>query len=132
MTLKLTKPSEQSEQINVCEYLKYQHHNVLFTCDLASGIKLSKNKAVMAKKMRSSKGWPDIYIAEPRGTFHGLYIEMKREGERIYKQNGEPASDHIADQLKMHKKLQDRGYMVYFAIGFEQAVNLIDAYLGVK
>jgi len=126
---KVIKPKEQSIQLQVCDFIRYQYPNVLFQCDLASGMKLTMGQASKAKRMRSNSGFPDIFIAEPRGFFHGLYIELKRDGERIYKIDGTPASDHIANQIDLHRKLMAKGYDVCFAVGFDKAVSLIREYL---
>lgn len=129
MTTKIIKSKEKSIQLQVCDYLKLQYPKVLFQCDLASGMKLSMFQAVMAKRMRSCSGFPDIFICEPRGNYHGLYLEMKREGERIFTRDNRPASEHIANQLDLHCKLIAKNYQVHFAVGFDMAVKLINDYL---
>ncbi len=114
---------------NICEYIRMQYPHVMFNVDM-SGIKLTKGQAKKVSVLRSSKGWLDIWIPEPKKSYHGLYIELKREGEKIYKKDGvTPISQHIADQIKMMKELYLRGYQVYFAIGFDEAKILIDTYL---
>lgn len=78
----------------ICERIKLQYPNLLFNTDL-SGINLTQGQARKVKKLRSNKGWPDIFIAEPRGWFNvdvdenhknvraflfaGLYLEVKHE-----------------------------------------------------
>jgi hypothetical protein len=86
-------------------------------------------QAVQAKKLRSSNGFPDLVIYEIRMDYPALFIELKRKGERIYKKDGTPVNEHIAEQLEMLKKLKRRGFMADFALGFEQAKELIDWYL---
>lgn len=106
------------------------------------------------------RAWPDLFIACPRvGTLKfgpfiteyngkgdvknirqdvtapetirfGLFLELKREGTRIYKKNGGFASDHIREQYMVLEELRERGYEAKFAIGFNEAVNIIDHYLG--
>jgi len=120
---------EESLHIAVCDYIKYQYPKVLFNTDL-SGIKLTKGQAVKVKKMRNSRGWPDIFIAEPRKNCHGLFIELKKEGTKLYKKDGiTPISDHIAEQIIMLHDLYLRGYYADFACGFYEAKKLIDNYL---
>lgn len=63
--------------------------------------------------------------------YAGLMIELKREGTRIYKKNGELVADeHIREQARMLDELRERGYAAHFAIGFDQAKQIIDEYLG--
>ena len=86
---------------NVCKYLKMQYKHVLFNVDMA-GIKLTMRQAKKISSLRSTKGWPDIFIAEPMGSFHGLYIELKKEGTKLYKKDGvTPVTDHIAEQINL-------------------------------
>jgi hypothetical protein len=105
-----------------------QYKNVLFNVDMA-GIKLTMGQAKKVSSLRSSKGWPDIFIPEPRGLFHGLYIELKKDGTKLYKKDGiTPATDHIAEQINLMKQLYLRGYSVHFAIGFYEVKEIIDKY----
>lgn len=63
--------------------------------------------------------------------YAGLMIELKREGTRIYKKNGELVSnEHIQEQAEMLNELRERGYAARFAVGFDQAKQIIDEYLG--
>jgi hypothetical protein len=86
-------------------------------------------QAKKVSALRSSKGWPDIFIPEPRGRYHGLYIELKKDGEKLFKKDGKtPISDHVAEQFELIDKLTDRGYSAGFAIGFDKAKKVIDHY----
>lgn len=62
--------------------------------------------------------------------FNGLYLELKKEGTRLKKKNGDWATEHIAEQSKILGQLRDRGYCAEFAVGFEEAKKIIDEYLG--
>lgn len=62
--------------------------------------------------------------------YAGLYLELKKEGTRLRKKNGDWATEHIAEQAKVLEKLRDRGYCAEFAVGFEAAKKIIDEYLG--
>jgi hypothetical protein len=125
---KQIKTSEKSLHFQVCEYLRLQYPNVIFNTDL-SGIRLTMGQAVQAKKLRSSNGFPDLVIYENRMDYPALFIELKRKGERILKKDMTPANEHIAEQAEMIKLLRKRGYLAQFAVGFEQAKELIDWYL---
>jgi hypothetical protein len=85
---------------------------------------------VKAKKMRSGRAMPDLFIAEPRGDMHGLFLELKKEGTNIYKRDGVTfVSDHIKEQHELLAKLNDKGYGASFAVGFDHSKKLIDGYL---
>ena len=123
--------SERTLHRAVCDYLRLQYPEVLFNSDLAGATKLTMGQAVAMKALRSDRGWPDLFIAEPgkRFKYHGLFIELKKEGTKLWKKNGEPTTPHIAEQVKMLEKLDARGYSVAFAIGFDQAKSIIDNYM---
>lgn len=116
----------------VVEYLKYQYPKVLFNTDL-SGVLLHKGIAGKMSTLRSRKGHPDIAIYEPRNGYHALFVELKAEGVRVYRQDGQLVSDeHIREQGDYMKELGRRGFMAVFAVGFDEAKRIIDEYLGGK
>jgi hypothetical protein len=121
--------SEKSLHRAVCDYLRYQYPGVLFNSDLSGSMKLSMHQAVQLKSLRNKRGYPDLMIYEPRGIYHGLFIELKKEGERLYKKNGQPASPHIEEQIGCLLELRMRNYKAEFAVGFEMAKEFIDNYL---
>jgi hypothetical protein len=120
--------SEKSLHKSVCDYIRLQYPKVLFNSDM-SGIRLTIGQATQAKRLRSNQGFPDIVIYEARCGWNALFIELKRDGERIYKKDGSPATPHIAEQAECLKMLRERGYEAQFAIGFDQAREIIDQYL---
>lgn len=125
--------NEAELQKQVAIYIRMQYPDVIFHSDFGSGARLSPWQARMQKMQNGGRrAWPDMMIAEPIGNYHGLFIELKREGARLKKQNGEWASSHIAEQNIMLNELSNKGYKAEFAIGFEQALDLIDDYLGGK
>lgn len=124
---------ESDLQIKVADYLRLRYPRVLFHSDYGSGIRLTKGQAVKQKRQNGGRrGWPDMCIAEPVGKYHGLYIELKKDGTRLQKKNGEFASPHIKEQWEMLGALTLRGYKAEFAVGFDEAKKLIDDYLGIN
>lgn len=136
----LKKPSEAvSEQLlhrQVAAYLRYQYPGVMFRTDYAAGqYKASIYHRRMHKEMQSTRAWPDVFIAEPCATefgdYHGLFLELKREGVRIYKKDGSVvANQHYQEQDRVLEFLRLKGYRAEFAIGLDQAKQIIDEYLG--
>lgn len=132
---------EADLQVQVADYLRLRYPNVMFHSDYGSGIKLTKGQAMKQYRQNGGRrGWPDMFIAEPkiRAGFEdtwqyeslGLFIELKKEGTRIYKKDGSPASDHIAEQLEVLEALGKKGYYCYMVAGFDEAKEVIDDYLG--
>jgi hypothetical protein len=147
--------SPNSEAIlhqQVADYLRLQYPGVLFHSDFGSGVKLTMGQAVKQKRLNGGRrAWPDLFIAEssheafgayrerhpddwnyftvPR--YMGLFIELKKDGTKIYKKNGELVADpHIREQAALGKELEKRGYKFAFGIGFEGTKNIIDNYFG--
>jgi len=119
----------------VCEYLKKAYPDVIFTCDLASGMKLPIWVAAANKKMRSSRGFPDLFIARPSSGNrfsadfrYGLFIEIKKEGIRL--KNGDmPKTPHHEEQAAILSRLNELGYSACFGAGFQECKQIIDEYL---
>ncbi len=119
--------TEADFQRQISTWVKWQYPNILFNLDL-SGIKLTIGQAAKIKKQRSGRGWPDMFIAEPRNGRCGLYLELKKDTP--FKKNGElKAGEHLWEQQKMLEKLNGRGYMAVFIWDFEQAKQIINEYL---
>jgi len=113
-------------------YIKLQYPKIIYHFDYA-GLGLSKAQAGKMKEIQGERGYPDIFISEPRLCYHGLYIELKKEGEKLYKKDEiTPVSDHVKEQIEMIIQLNNRGYKADFAIGFDDAKKKIDKYLNLK
>jgi hypothetical protein len=124
--------SEFLEHKQVCSYIRFQHPDAIFFSDL-SGIKMSIGLAKKMSVLKSSKGIPDLFIAEPRGSYHGLFIEMKKTGENIFQKDlVTPVSVHVTEQIQMLQRLREKGYYAKFAIGFNDAVSIINHYFNLK
>lgn len=126
---------------SIAMYLLMQYPEVIYRFDLAADMKLTPGQARKHKRLHPRRGFPDLVIFEPRPRcidgswdyeWNGLFIEIKKEGTRLKKKNGEWATEHIAEQASVLHELSGKGYKAEFAIGFEQALNLIDDYLGGK
>lgn len=127
---KVRQASEESVQIAICNYIRYQYPTLIFNCDLASGMKLTIGQAVKAKKMRSSRGYPDLFIAKRNKNYFGLYLELKKKGTKLFKKDGKTFCDeHLQEQEQMMKRLRCEGFEAQFAIGFDDAKTKIDNYL---
>ena len=113
---KRTTPLEDSVQKAVVHYLKYAYPTALY-CASAGGVRTSYKQAVKMKATGYVKGFPDLFIYEPRNGFFGLAIELKRE-----KGIASP------EQKEWQQKLMDRGYQAHICKGFDAAILVIDSY----
>ena len=123
--------SEHDLYTMLADYLRYNYKDIIWRFDLAADLKLSIGQAMKHKRLQQHRGYPDLFIAEPRGEYHGVYIELKKAGTRIYKKDGTLVADqHIREQFDVLEQLRKRGYMAEFACGFDEAKKIIDGYLG--
>lgn len=121
----------------IADYLQLNYPSVVYRFDLAADMKLTKGQAARHKRLHPVRGYPDLFIAEEGVFFNdgkvdyhdGLFIELKKDGVRLKKKNGEWASEHIAEQAEMLERLRKAGYVAEFAVGFDHAKEIIDAYL---
>lgn len=127
---------KQNEEYNlalaVSKYLRLQYPGVIFRFDMA-GLNLSKAQAGMAKAIQHDRAYPDLFILKPKMfsgiQWHGMFLELKKEGTKIHKKDGTFSTPHIAEQYEMLRKLNNEGYLASFAVGFNSAKVQIDNYL---
>lgn len=126
----------------ISTYLKMQYPKVLFHFDLSSGGKTSIGMAVRNKSINPHRGYPDLFIAEPKTKvrdndgfpfdddihYCGLYIEIKVESP-FKREGGLKAGNHLKEQEQMLHQLQLKGYASGFGVGFEGVKKMIDQYL---
>lgn len=142
--------SESDLQVQVADYLRLQYPDVMFHSDFGSGIKLTPGQAMKQKRQNGGRrAWPDMFVActlkaitrfdfdknrnvVERTPCGGLFLELKKEGTRLKKKNGDWATEHIAEQAETLEQLRQRGYCAEFAVGFDEAKKIIDEYLGGK
>lgn len=127
------RPKEESIHRMVAEYIKIQYPKVIFRTDFAAGIRMTIGQAVKHKKLQSSDKYPDLFLAEPRGGYAGLYLELKRDESEVFTKKGEWREDeHVKGQREMLRKLREKGYSANFGLGFEDAKIAIDQYMSLK
>lgn len=76
-------------------------------------------EAVRLKKQGVKPGVPDIFLPEPRGRYHGLYIEMKRA------EKGKTTND----QGRWLHHLASRGFMTVICYSCDGAIQVIEQYM---
>ena len=132
----LMRKTEENLHLKICDYLRKNYPDVLFRTDFSSGMKMSPGQAAKHKKFQKSRAWPDLFIAysdcdgwEIKQS--GLFLELKAEGTKLYKKNGEMvANKHYREQAEMLEKLRLNGYIAEFAVGYDEAIKIITDYLG--
>jgi hypothetical protein len=156
--LAIRTKKEEKLQIAVCAYLRKAYPDVIWFCDVASGLKLPIWLGSLHSKMRSSRGLPDLFIAHacvdnetidpemkclPSGCilfekgsvrpkiYSGLFIELKASSADpvILKSGKLSGNKHIQEQNAIHERLRSQGYRAQFCQGFEETKKVIDEYL---
>lgn len=75
-------------------------------------------EAVALKRQGVLKGVPDLFIAEPVGKFHGLWIEMKVMKNKL-----------TDEQKNMIEALNQRGFRAEVCREFETFQKMVEGYL---
>jgi hypothetical protein len=122
--------TEYAVHRQICEYVRLRYPDVIFNSD-GAGIFTTPALAGMQSVLKSRRGYPDVFFAEPIGRWHGLYIEVKREGATVTLKDGTLSKNaHIQEQAETLQLLRNKGYMTSFGVGFAQCQAIIDSYLG--
>ena len=127
---KLTAPRalEHQEQAALFRYAAIQARNDprwgLLNASQNGLAASSIQQAARAKACGMRKGFPDVFLPIASGSWHGLFIEMKRK-------NGVP-SDVSPEQQQWLEALEEQDYRAVVCFGWEQAVAWIDSYLSHK
>lgn len=116
-------PKEGEEQAALMSWAQMQSWrwpelSLLF--HIPNGGARSKSEAARFKAEGVKAGVPDLFLPVPRGEWHGLFIELKRQ-----------AGGRLSDEQKEWiPALQAQGYRVEVCKGWEAAAELLKNYLG--
>ncbi len=126
------KHEEFNLQKSLAAYLEKQYPAVLFLSDTIANVKLNVKQASRNKSIQKNEfKCPDLLILEPRGKYHGLFMELKIETP--YRKDGQLKScKHLSGQAKSMTQLNSKGYFCNFVWTYEQAKTLIDKYLALQ
>lgn len=117
------KSLEHAEQVNLIQWWAFQCKRYGIPEQLLFAIPNGGQRNIItAKRMKDEgvrSGIPDLFLAVPRGNFHGLFIEMK-------KSQGGVVSDN---QKACMEILSNCNYCVSVCHGFIDAQEAIKGYL---
>lgn len=108
--------TEDQEQARLCAWMT---KNGIRFYAIPNGGRRSLTEAIKFKRCGVIPGVPDLCIPIPSGSYHGLYIELKRKV-------GGKASDSQIEWLAYLRKM---GYFADIANGFDEARNIVIDYL---
>lgn len=124
------KQRERIIQRGLTSYIQTQYPDADFYNDWASGAYLTQGQNSARMSLASGNGWVDVFIAEPRRGYHGLFIELKREDVRVYLKDGITlcADPQIRKEAAFLERQNRKGYCARFACGLDRSKALIDWY----
>ena len=116
--------NEHDEQAALVSWLHHAYPFVLFHsipngAHLAGGVGQRVAKVNILKAEGLLPGTADLFIAAPRGQYHGCYVEMKRKTGGALSEN----------QQWFLSEAETAGYYTIVAHGFEQAREMVENYL---
>ena len=117
-----TTPLESQEQTALFDWAEYQKNTMpelALMFHIPNGGSRNKIEAARLKRQGVKKGVSDVFLSCPKGGYHGLYIEMKR-------QKGGVLTKEQSDWLELVAKY---GYKVAVCYGAEAAIKEITDYL---
>lgn len=114
---------EASEQVKLFNWLsfmrgKYPELDLMY--HIPNGGSRNVKEAANLKRQGVRAGVPDLCLPVARGSFHGLYIELKYDKNK-------PTNF----QQQWLKNLQQQGYAVKVCYGWEDASKVICKYLSI-
>ncbi len=107
---------EYELQKSICKYLELK--NILFCGSMGGQYQIFKSQRIKSKQTGYKKGFPDMFIYEPKGPYNGLAIELKTS-------IGKPTKE----QKEWNVALNKRGYKAVITYGLQETLNEIDKYL---
>jgi len=137
--------SEKDIVKNIAIYLQTAFPDAIYRFDIAADLVLTMGQARRNKTLHPKRGYPDLFIAESKRGRSGLYIELKIAGTKLLRSKdakkilkgdnkkrfaGSWYDLHIEEQAETLKRLHNKNYYATFACGYDQAVEIIDWYLG--
>lgn len=111
--------SEHEHQARLVNYLETNHPDILFFA-IPNGAPLSgggrASRRLKAEGMLP--GAADVFLACPRGKWHGMFLEMKSDFGKLSE-----------NQEWFLQQAESNGYFTAVAFGYSQARELVEEYL---
>jgi len=118
----MSEYEHQKRLFEEVESLKTTHPELNYLYHIPNGEYRTKATAGKLRAMGVKAGIPDIHLPIARGSYHGLYIELKSL------KRGAKTSDNQDGWIEA---LRDNGYCVGVCRGWREALRLILDYMEV-
>ena len=113
----MARRDEYAIQSAFVRYLELMYPDLLYTISPA-GFIMSAGMAMKMMRMGYRKGTPDLTIYEPRGEYHGLFIEFK-----------DPKGVVSEQQRRFLDQAFDLGYATAVCYSTDEAIGVLSSYL---
>lgn len=116
----MTETQEQATLFKwaALQYIRQQYPELKYLFHIKNETTEGPARVAVDRAMGVKKGVPDLFLPVPRGSFHGLWIEMKTEKGR--------ASE---EQKWWLKEMIDQGYAAVVCYGWKNARDELIWYL---
>lgn len=114
----MSESTEQQALFEWAEFASKKTPELKLLHAIPNGGKRHISTAVRLKREGVKSGVPDVFLPVPKGTQHGLYIEMKVDRNK-------PSEN----QKWWIEQLQRQGYRVEVCYGWGEAVKVITEYM---
>ena len=122
----LPAPTEAVEQECVIEWARCNLHrwpDLQWLYHTPNGGARDKATAAALQRQGTQPGIPDLFLPVPVGTYHGIWLELKRRDH----------SNHATpEQLRWLDHLRAAHYMAVVCYGAEEAIAALEAYLDAR
>ena len=113
----------------ICAHIRRYYPDVVFISD-SSGLRVTQGLRMQMKRLRSSRGIPDLIVLCPVGEYHGLMLEIKTDDTPLFRRDGELIADpHIHEQHGMIIRLRHLGFAAFFVRGIDAAISCFENYI---
>ena len=125
-TTKIPAPSEAAEHRAIVRWLSYHPIVRDYYCKMHNEGKRTAIQGHQLKLLGLRSGVSDLFIYWPSRSFHGLWLEVKRN--KAYSKSERSTKTWLAQEEFM-KNVKSVGFAAEFCYGFEAGIKIIEEYL---
>lgn len=125
-TLRVPIPSEYQEQVALVQWMSYHPIVRDYFCKNTNEGKRTPLQGRQLKQLGLRPGVSDLFIYYPTKTFHGLWLEVKRN--KRYSPSERRTDTWKAQQLFL-ETVKNVGFAGETCYGFEDGKRIVETYL---
>lgn len=115
----VTETSEQQTVIEWCEWNSGRHPELDLIYHIPNEGKRSSFKGAELRSIGLKAGVPDLCLPVPKGDYHALYIEMKKDNKSRVR----------AEQKKWLENLNNQNNLAVVCRSADEAIKVLEKYL---